>query len=100
VRSVTGVLIPWTDIAGFKVYQVQRQKFLVVLLLDPEKYLARSNPVARTLKRMSLKMSGSPITISSNSLQINFDSLTNLCSEYFQRYGSRPQMSDSATAKP
>lgn len=83
------LLIPWSDISGINVYHgAQKQKFLVVLLKNPDKYIEMGNALRRTLKRTNYEKSGSPVAIVSNSLKISFDELVELGNEYFAKYGN------------
>jgi hypothetical protein len=85
--AVAAGLIPWAAISGFGVYELQRQKMLVVRLHDAEPYIATGNPMKRGLNRMNHKLCGSPIVISANALKIRFDELQQLCDLYFTSYG-------------
>jgi hypothetical protein len=87
--GVAAGLIPWSDITGFDVYQMQKQKFLVILVEDAEKYILRGNPLQRTLHRANLRMVGSPVSISSNTLKINFEELCALVESYRARYAPK-----------
>jgi hypothetical protein len=86
--GVSAGLIPWPDILGTRIYQVHRQKQLVILVRDPEKYIARGSKARQLLNRTNFKMIGSPIAITSTSLKINFDDLLNLVNEYLQKYAN------------
>ncbi|MES1199699.1 MAG: STM3941 family protein, partial [Pseudomonadota bacterium] len=41
--GVAAGLIPWSDIEAFNVAEIRGNKFIVVLVKDPEKYLQRGN---------------------------------------------------------
>jgi len=88
--GVSAGLIPWNEIAGFDVYVIHRQKMLVVLLKNPDKYIELGSVFKRTLNRANYKISGSPVVIASNSLKINFDELLKLCNEYYAKHGKYP----------
>lgn len=77
--------VPWSDVVGVDVYQIQRQKLLVVKLADPLKYVERGNALQRAMNRANFNMCGSPITLSSNALAIDFDELRRLFWDYLQR---------------
>lgn len=70
--------VPWSDVAGFDVYEVHRQKLLVVKLVDPHKYIQRGGTLRQALNRSNYRMCGSPITLSSNALSVDFDELRRL----------------------
>ncbi len=83
------ILIPWSDISGINVcHGAQKQKFLVVLLKNPDKYIEIGNALRRTLKRTNYKKNGSPVSIVSYLLKISFDDLAELSNEYFAKYGN------------
>jgi hypothetical protein len=80
-------LIPWADVEGFATYEIHRQKMLVVKLVDPEKYVRAGGALRQALYRANINMIGSPIAVSSNTLNISFDELVTLCSRYLEKYG-------------
>ena len=81
--------IPWSDIAGFGVYEVNGQKMLVVKLHEPKKYIASGNMLRHKINRINTSMCGSPVVISANTLQIGFDELQTTCRHYRAKYGRR-----------
>jgi hypothetical protein len=84
--GVAAGFIPWADITGFTVYQIHRTRMLVVQVRDVERYISRGNPVKRTLNRANAKMVGSPISIASSSLRINFNELLALAERYHAKH--------------
>lgn len=80
-------LIPWSEIQGFGILDIQKQKMLIIYLADPEKYIQAGGSMKRALNRMNLKICGSPVAISSNALKINFNELVSLCNSYHAKYG-------------
>lgn len=87
--SVSAGLIPWTDIQEIKVSQVMSQKFLMFIVSNPQDYLDKvKNPLKRNAMKMNYKTYGSPISISSNALQTNFDDLQKLLVEKMNEYKS------------
>ncbi len=81
--------IPWSDIAGFGVHEVNGQKMLVLNLREPKKYIESGNAVQRKINRLSTQICGSPIALSANTLQIGFDDLQAMCYRYWKKYGQR-----------
>ena len=73
--GVSAGLIPWADVTGFSIFQHQKTRMLVVLVVDPEKYILRGNAVQRLLHRANTGMVGSPISIAATTLKIDFDEL-------------------------
>lgn len=80
-------LIPWADVVDTGIYQVQKQKMLVVKVRDPQKYIIRGGPLKRLLVKANHKMCGSPIVISPNALKIDFDELVSLFDRHHEKYG-------------
>lgn len=80
-------LIPWSEVLGFVVFEAYKQKVLVIKVLFPEKYIGLGNPVRRELSRVSYKLCGGPIAISSNSLKVSFEELQDICNRYLAKYG-------------
>lgn len=72
-------LIEWKDITGVEVKQVMSNRFLILHTNNPEKYIDRTkNAIAKLAMNMNYKTCGSPITIISNSLKIDFNDLEKL----------------------
>lgn len=87
--GVAAGLIPWTDIQEITISQVMSQKFLMIIVKNPEKYLEKvSNPIKRNAMKMNYKTYGSPISISANALQTDFDELEKLLSKKLSEYSS------------
>jgi hypothetical protein len=80
-------LIPWSDVTGAEIYQVQRQKMLIIKVRNPEEFIQRGNVLKRAVVKINSKMSGSPIAISSNTLKTNFPELLSIFQQYQQKYG-------------
>lgn len=85
--GVSAGLVLWTDVEEIKVSQVMSQKFLMVIVKNPEYYLDKvSNPLKRNMMKLNFKSYGSPISISANALQIDFDDLERLLEEKMMTY--------------
>jgi hypothetical protein len=67
--------VPWSEITGFQVHQIKRQRILYVLLRDPSSYLSTLTPFKRRLLKATLSIGPSPIAISSNLLSVRTDDL-------------------------
>ena len=85
--AVSAGFIPWSEVIGSEIFEMQRQKMLIIMVKDPEKYIDRGNAVQRTLNKANHKMCGSPISISANALKINFSELRDLFDQYQRKYG-------------
>jgi hypothetical protein len=89
--AVSAGLLPWSEIIGAEVVQIQRQKLLVIKVTDPERYIERGNGLRRALNRANHRMVGSPITISSSALRISFAELVALFNQYYEKFGTAAQ---------
>lgn len=78
--------IPWRDITGLAVFELQRTKMMVLKLNDPEKYIEIGGRIRRSLARANYNMCGSPITIASNTVKLSFGELQELVERYVNRY--------------
>jgi hypothetical protein len=85
-------LIPWGDISKIseKIIQTSiflKQRFIVIGVTDPEKYITReTNFLKRKLLISNSKSQGSPIYIVTNGLVTNHKDLLKLVTEYFEKY--------------
>jgi hypothetical protein len=85
--AVAAGFIPWSEVVGSGVLEIQKQKMLIIGVRDPRKYIDRGSALRRTLNNANYKMSGSPISISSVTLKIDFSELVALFDRYHQKYG-------------
>jgi hypothetical protein len=85
--GVAGGFIPWSEITGVKIFEMQKQKFMVLGVKDPQKYIGRGSWLKRAAISANYKMCGSPITISAITLQASFTELLSIFNLYYQRYG-------------
>ncbi len=88
--SVSAGFIPWPEIFGFDIFEIQKQKTLIIMVVNPERYIEVGGSIKRALNRVNFKLCGSPIAITSNSLKIGFQELLDICNTYFEKYG-KPQ---------
>ncbi|AUC15769.1 hypothetical protein BTO06_11685 [Tenacibaculum sp. SZ-18] len=79
-------LIEWKDITGIKSWKTGSTKVIVILTSEPEKYIERSkNIISKKAMKANNRIYGSPISIISNSLKINFSELEKLILEQIDR---------------
>jgi hypothetical protein len=80
--GVSAGFIPWSEVVGARMVEVQKQKLLVIDVRDPEEYIARGNLLKQTLNKANYNMVGSPISISAVALAIDFSELISLFDQY------------------
>jgi hypothetical protein len=85
--SVSPGFIPWSEVVGAEIVEIQKQKLLIINVRDPREYIARGNSLTQTLNKANYKMVGSPISIPANTLKIDFSELISLFDRYWRKYG-------------
>ena len=78
--------ISWEEVTGFRIGSINAQKFLTIEVADPQKYVDRGNFLQRKLKAANMAMVGSPISISANTLKIEFEEFVRLFAEFYERF--------------
>ena len=79
-------LIEWSDISEIKTSQVMSTKFIMIEVINPEKYIEKAkNGMKAKLMRANMKMYGTPLSITSNTLNYNFEELEKLIETEFRR---------------
>jgi hypothetical protein len=71
-------LIDWNDIVEIKTEQIMSTKFLLVLINSHDKYIEREKGFKRKLLQRNMKMYGTPVSITSNTLRYHFNDLVSL----------------------
>src|SRR5262245_14098871 len=84
--AVAAGRIPWEEVTGIRVSEIAGQRFLVIEVVDPQKYVARGGFFKRMVNAANAKMTGSPINISANSLRLKFDDLLRVLTEALERH--------------
>jgi hypothetical protein len=93
VDNASGIaagFIPWSDVSGVSIYEIQKQRMLVIQLTDVGKYIERGNALRRLLNRANTRLCGSPVAIPASALRIGFDELVAAFDEYRHRMGMPP----------
>lgn len=81
-------LIEWDDITGIETFQVVSTRILFLHTDKPDKYIGRvKNRILKHTMKANHKKYGSPLSIISGSLNMNFDELEKLIVSEFERRG-------------
>lgn len=80
--------IPWSEVLGSQVFEMQGQKMLVIMVANPQRYIDSGSALKRKLNQANYNMVGSPISISATTLKTNFAELHSLFDEYVRKYVS------------
>ncbi|MGA9332995.1 MAG: STM3941 family protein [Rudaea sp.] len=86
--GISAGLARWAEVTQVQTFQVARQKMLVVMVADPQRYMRRGNSLSRAAKRTNFNLCGSPIAISANTLKCDFSELQSVFDRYLHKYGN------------
>jgi hypothetical protein len=67
--------VPWDEIVAVKSSEIMGGRFLTIVVSNPQKYVGRGNFLLRMSNAANMKLTGSPINISSTALALKFDDL-------------------------
>ncbi len=73
--AVAAGRIHWHEVIGIRENEIFGQRFLTIEVDDPERFLNRGGTLKAKLNSANADLTGSPINISANSLDIDFDEL-------------------------
>lgn len=83
-------LIPWVDIKQFATVRVIKQEFLIIVVNNPDYYLAQQK---NFLKKKGMEYNynhyGSPLAISTNGLKCNVEELITILERKLSEYKSK-----------
>ena len=84
--GISAGFIPWSDIKEFKTAQVINQKFIMVIVYNPEYYIERqTNSIKKNAVTVNYRSYGSPVSISANALKCNFSELERILQTEFEK---------------
>lgn len=84
--GISAGFISWEEINSFQITQVFAQKFIAIILKDPEHYLSQvEGKFKKRSMKLNYKTSKSPVNISTNSLKISFGELLQLLNEGLEK---------------
>jgi hypothetical protein len=82
--GVSAGVVKWADIQEIQQLNIVNQKLLMIIVKNPQIYIDREkNGIKRKAMQMNLNSFGSPISISANALDMNFDTLHELLQRKF-----------------
>ena len=77
--GVSGGFVSWEDVSEIKEAAVFNQKFLRIVVRNPEGYIHRqANALKRKVMEANYRNFGSPVSLSANGLECDFDELKKL----------------------
>jgi len=89
--SATSIgLIKWNDISQIRPEQIASEKFIMIDLFEPEKYIKKAkNKFKANLMKMNMSMYGTPISISSRALKYNFTELEKIMQTEYEKHKNK-----------
>ena len=84
--GISAGLIPWAEITSIEALQIEQQKLLVVKVQNPDKYVQLGGAMRQAANKMNMKLCGSPLVISANSLEMNFAELLEISNAYLAKH--------------
>jgi len=79
-------LIEWSDISEIRTKQVMSTKFLLIDILNPDKYIAKAkNGFQAKLMKANMNMYETPLSITTNTLKYDFGKLEKLIQTEFKK---------------
>ena len=80
-------LIPWDNIIKIYVTRVSIEYYLAIKVQNPEKLCSHGNTLNRLLLKLNYIFFKSPIYISANGLDVDFDELIKIVNKGYKKYG-------------
>tara|TARA_R110001592_G_scaffold307299_3_gene581085 strand:- start:124532 stop:125083 length:552 start_codon:yes stop_codon:yes gene_type:complete len=78
-------LIEWIDIIEIRTEQIMSTKFLLIVIVNPEKYIGKAkNGMQVKLLKANMSLYKTPLSITSNTLKLNFGELEKLIQTEFR----------------
>jgi hypothetical protein len=84
--AVAAGRILWNEVVALNVSEIAGQRFITIVVTDPQRFVERRNVLSRMLNAANTKMTGSPINISSNSLALKFDDVVQALTAAFDKH--------------
>ena len=79
-------IIEWSDISNIRTKQVMSTKFLLIDIVNPEKYIGKAkNGFQAKMMKANMNMYGTPLSITSNTLKYDFGELEKLIQTEYKR---------------
>jgi hypothetical protein len=79
-------MIKWEDIILIKSTKVKTTKFLLIYVKNSEKYINSKQRIKKMMLKGNFNLFGTPITITSNSLNCNFSKLEEVITKSYSMY--------------
>ena len=79
--------IPWEDVIKIKETKISRQKFISIIVKDPQSYIKKQKSAfRRKTMQINCNMCGTPVSISANSLKFSYKELKAILEKKFSEF--------------
>jgi hypothetical protein len=86
----SGQVIQWNEINGFKIHNPTRGPlFLLIFIKNPGKLISKTYGLKRFLIKMNNVSHGTPVSLTSNWLEYDFEELIDLINKKHKKYGAQ-----------
>ncbi len=84
--AVAAGRILWDEVVALNVGETAGQRFITIMVKDPEKFVARGGFFSKMLRVANANMTGSPINISATSLGLRFEELCQILTAALEKH--------------
>ncbi len=100
----SGQLINWDEIKGFKIHNpIRGPIFLLIFIKNPDDLISKTYGFKRFFIKMNNVSHGTPVSLTSNWLEYDFEELIDLINDEYKKYGAQQKnivhLADSAKNK-
>lgn len=81
-------MVPWSAVAAIEVTSVHQQKFISILLHEPEKFVQDLCGISKFIARMNMHFYQTPFHITSNGLVASHDEVHKAVVDYYESYNT------------
>jgi len=81
--------IPWDDVTGSRIVEVLGSQFVVIDVVDHQKYLDRFG-TRQSIAKLATELAGSPVNFTAEPIGLTAEELLRVLSDAFHKYGVAP----------
>lgn len=92
--AIGGFLIRWEDIGRLQIKTIQKTKFIIVHVKNPQFYLTQAGIFKRFWMNLNYKIYGTPIAITTNTMNISTEELIKMIRESKKEFNKKTNHAD------
>ncbi|MFC6997784.1 STM3941 family protein [Rufibacter roseus] len=86
--AIAGKLIRWQQVTGLEERVIVNTPYLLVFVKNPEEVIRKENFFKQKIMRLNQKSYGTPLALSNQALQCDFEEMVKLVQQYYAAYGA------------